>query len=760
LKYSIIIPSFNTLSALIDCVHSVYKHSLNFEIIIVDDGSSDGSIEWLKNLAYHQTNSNVLLHDKNMGFSQSVNTGLSVAKGDYIVILNSDTVVTPGWLDSMREVFTSGKKKFKVKKIGAVGPVSNYAGGIQGIQTDNYTMDVLDKSAIDHREANKDSMALTGFLSGFCMMISAECLAEVNPFDVQFKQGFWEDNDFSLRCQLAGWSLVVDQSTFIHHIGSVTFKSMGIDTSSLMLSNQLKFYAKHSTPRHQKLLVISRIRDGEDYLVDFLSSVSIFADGVIVLLDRCTDKSDRICKTFDKVIEIIYQDAGFNEKRDRLLLQKAAQAHGADWIMSLDCDEIMEENFTYDYVHDLLNPIDPQILAYSFPFKTFYLGKTHFRSDGVFGKMRSTRLWRNIVGFFPFGSGSLGLHCTHGPLVPSFNVRDLRTRIKHYGYDSDEKTLAKFRHYTTLDPKPDLIKTSNRGYEHLCANNLSLYRYTRTNTVTLCMLVKNEEKNLFSTLSRLYPYFDDIVIIDTGSSVKTLEVAKLFHARVFDYHFKDDFSAARNFANSKCTTNWIFTLDADEMIRTEDISTMFMMLDEDCDAWLFQFENYQKDGSIVYSDNVRLCRNIPGLRWSWRVHENMAPSIEKNNLKVLTSPFMLQHFGFLKPPTSGESKLISYGRMLSKQIAENPKSALAYFHKAFHEFEVNHYEKGMELLKKATVLEKHFFLAHKELGLRYLNQAAAAMDAAVDSTPEAHYYRKYITETTAAIHRILSNTME
>jgi len=85
-------------------------------------------------------------------------------------------------------------------------------------------------------------------------------------------------------------------------------------------------------------------------------------------------------------------------------------------------------------------------------------------------------------------------------------------------------------------------------------------------TISLCMIVKNEEKILERCLNHIYKHVDEIIIVDTGSTDKTIEIAKQFTNKVYYFKWRDDFSAARNFSISKATKGWILVLDADEFI--------------------------------------------------------------------------------------------------------------------------------------------------------------------------------------------------
>ena len=89
-------------------------------------------------------------------------------------------------------------------------------------------------------------------------------------------------------------------------------------------------------------------------------------------------------------------------------------------------------------------------------------------------------------------------------------------------------------------------------------------------TVSLCMIVKDEEKYLARCLQSAKTIVDEMIVVDTGSSDRTKELATIFGAKVFDFAWENDFSSARNYSLSKASGDWILVLDADEMISEKD----------------------------------------------------------------------------------------------------------------------------------------------------------------------------------------------
>ena len=120
-------------------------------------------------------------------------------------------------------------------------------------------------------------------------------------------------------------------------------------------------------------------------------------------------------------------------------------------------------------------------------------------------------------------------------------------------------------------------------------------------TISLCMIVKNEERILARCLDCLRDLVEEIVIVDTGSTDRTKEIAARYTDRIFDYAWQQDFAAARNFAFSKATCEYIYSADADEVLDEEN-RERFRRLKEACDPEVelvqMYYVNQTEKGSV------------------------------------------------------------------------------------------------------------------------------------------------------------------
>ena len=152
-------------------------------------------------------------------------------------------------------------------------------------------------------------------------------------------------------------------------------------------------------------------------------------------------------------------------------------------------------------------------------------------------------------------------------------------------------------------------------------------------TISLCMIVKNEEDVLARCLDGAKEFADEIIIVDTGSLDKTKEIAKEYTDLIFDFEWIDDFAAARNFAFSKATKDYCMWLDADDVIMPGDRVALLELkteLSSDTDIVMMKYNTgFDTDGNVTFSYfRERLIRNHKGYLWEGIVHEVIAPAGE------------------------------------------------------------------------------------------------------------------------------------
>lgn len=214
-QVSIIIPVYNASSELADCLYHLFKYTQKYcRIIIIDDNSTEEKVSQILEEAAKRPQITIVRNSKNLGFSGSINKGIIEAGNDDVIILNSDTRVTPHWLEGILIAASSGNK------IATVTPLSNNAGAFSAPEA-GYKLPPGVMEETFARSFRRNSLALypkvpTG--NAFCMFINRQCINEIGLFDAQaFPRGYGEENDFCMRALRRGWSHIIDDTTYIFH---------------------------------------------------------------------------------------------------------------------------------------------------------------------------------------------------------------------------------------------------------------------------------------------------------------------------------------------------------------------------------------------------------------------------------------------------------------------------------------------------------------------------------------------------------------
>jgi GT2 family glycosyltransferase len=224
---SIIVVSFNNLELTKLCLSSIYFRSQypNFEIIIVDNNSSDGTREYLTEISSKHKNIKLILNDDNRGFAAANNQAIKMAEGDYIILLNNDTVVTSGWITRLLRYLDD-------KSIGMVGPVTNMCGNEAKISVsyDTRTLEGFEEFISEYFRRHPDQEYFEiDMLGMFCVAMRRETIDEIGLLDERFGIGTFEDTDYSHRVKLEGYKIICAKNIFIHHFCNASFGKLPPD---------------------------------------------------------------------------------------------------------------------------------------------------------------------------------------------------------------------------------------------------------------------------------------------------------------------------------------------------------------------------------------------------------------------------------------------------------------------------------------------------------------------------------------------------
>lgn len=191
------------------------------------------------------------------------------------------------------------------------------------------------------------------------------------------------------------------------------------------------------------------------------------------------------------------------------------------------------------------------------------------------------------------------------------------------------------------------------------------------------MIVKNEEKHLERCLTSVKDVVDEIVIVDTGSDDKTLEIADSFNANIYHFKWNNDFSTARNFALSKCQSDWILYLDADEELNSNSINELITIINGklvavNCVVKSLT-DNDSKFGVMKYP---RLFPNDKRIKFEGKVHEQIQTSLNTYNIQLVDSTIEIIHYGYILNDEAANKKLERNLVLLQSNKKNNPYDKL------------------------------------------------------------------------------------
>jgi GT2 family glycosyltransferase/predicted Zn-dependent protease len=473
---SIIILCWNQLDYTRQCLESVQRHTRSpYELLLVDNGSTDGTLAYLEEIRRRHRGGRtvVIRNETNLGYPVGCNQALDQAKGRYIVFLNNDSVVTPGWLEGL-----IGWSLQDWPSIGLVGPVSNGAPDAQAIRPDYTDLSELDAFAARRRQAFAGKMKPVIRLTGFCLLVRREVLERIGcRLDERYGLGFFEDDDLCVRAREAGFRLLVALDVYVHHFGSVSFKQAGLNTRERLLANYELFQAKWGpefaagyhlpppptpataeTPATADSPAVNAngadtagrsvaavpaepgpvvpasvidsgvraslcmiVRNEEHHLPDCLRSASDLFDDIVVVDTGSSDGTRAVAESFGaRVFDFPWPDS-FGAARNESL----RHARGK-WILWLDADDRLDEE-NHQQLASLLDNLGDEMDAYAMKVRSVLNPQRN-----SFRLLDQVRLFRNLPSI-------RWDYRIHEQILPAVNraggvVRWANVIIDHVGY--------------------------------------------------------------------------------------------------------------------------------------------------------------------------------------------------------------------------------------------------------------------------------------------------------------------------------------
>ncbi|MCT1403763.1 hypothetical protein AK95_05830 [Paenibacillus sp. LC231] len=228
------------------------------------------------------------------------------------------------------------------------------------------------------------------------------------------------------------------------------------------------------------------------------------------------------------------------------------------------------------------------------------------------------------------------------------------------------------------------------------------------NSVSLCMIVKNEESYLERCLESVRGIVDEIIIVDTGSSDKTKDIAKRYTDKVFDFKWIDDFSAARNFAIEFASSEYILQLDADEILRFPQ-NDLLQQLNKD--FYYIRIKNDLGSGLYLSHQFIRLFRNSSDIRYRGALHEQVPSDFDIERYGFLSS-MEIFHEGYKTHLVKTKQKAQRNLKILLKEIKTKP-TAFNYYNLGMQYILEEKHHDALIALKKSYSLGTQYAFSQK-----------------------------------------------
>jgi GT2 family glycosyltransferase len=659
-------------------------------------------------------------------------------------------------------------------------------------------------------------------------------------FDERFAIGGFEDNDLCVRAELSGWRCAIAGEVFIHHLGHQTLDKYPGQMRGM--ANRLTYYQKWANdPRVTGKRLVTAFRVKLETVQDIhywrtaLARLAPLADGVAVLLTnnpldvqasydwnevQGLPPSDQQllqdCSNADAAgveravlrwVERTWTSArgarllsarvdvwagAFNERDERNRMIEIAESLGADWILSVDHDEVVEPRIDRAYMERLMTHPDPMIRSWDCGWVNLWDSPRLVRQDapwgdnGTFrGGMRGFRLWR-VSKAAPrriLSGNAIGLHCGNAPMHDPVACRVSAIRFRHFGYLNVRDRYRKYERYTSMDPNPD-IRLTGGGYGHLVAEEgMRTAPFVAQDGVGLSMLVHGGEKveDVARHLDVLHGVVDHAVLVWTdpvdaatvcdGVNTDLVEFAHLFGSAIVHQPLDEDFAAARNAgldylrqwavpgAGRAPTLGWVWSVDPDEHLQdwfSDTVAIRRMAECSDAYGFMVRFANLRPAESgeaPTMSETIRLVRIDPGnlMRWHGRIHEGFDRALNAvlaAGVKPMlrTCPFVVVNPGLGGDDYMLERKTRLYQKLLVRELEDDPNNPGAWVALGMQFTNDGLSSKAVECFHRAVACDGEGYLPYRELMLHHLRAARALAGETMRLVHEGHPYHQIARE--------------
>jgi O-antigen biosynthesis protein len=776
---SIVMLTYNELACTRECLESIARHTPEpHEIILVDNGSSDGTLPYLRELSAADPRYRLLENGENLGFALGCNLGMRQARGGRILLMNNDVVVTRGWLGGMLECLE------REPAAGIVGPMTNEVAGPQKVAGTSYRNTAeMEEFARAFTRTNGGRRIPVPRLVGFCMLFTRELLEKVGELDPSFGSGNFEDDDFCLRAALAGLGCAIAGDVFIHHYGSRSFTANGIDYARAMATNRGVYDAKWDLGRLDETLAKKLITHNALGKGRRRARQGRHGEAVDILLQEGIQFSPANREPYRVLAEILI-DAGSFQNALEVLEQMPGDEVVQTTILAGLCQSGLGDSEKARQLAERALQMDPESVGALHLMGTLALGRgetaaaaDHFHAgitaDPGFGPCYTALAglaWDRGARDEALTLAELGflLAPLYMPALDRFHKLAIACEALPREEERVREALVLFPEHQGLSYGLIEILIRSGSYRKAMTEieragvafgmddamiDAALAIRERIGPLTaagdggsgisLCMIVKDEARHLPTLLLSALPLVDEIIVVDTGSSDRSADIARVFGARIFDFPWNGSFSDARNFSLAQASCGWILVLDADEALAANDLPPLRALLERTVTPTAFSFttRNYtteitrknwtanageypgeEQGCGWTPSDKVRLFPNDRRVRFQGAVHELLETSLLACGIAIHACDVPVHHYGKID---TGKSRLKQeqYYLLGLKKLSETEDEAASLSELALQATELERFSEAKELWHRLLQGWPDHADAHFNLGYLHLEAA-------------------------------------
>ena len=791
-EISIIIPVTGPQEILERCVENLKRHTPEIcqTIFVVKDTDTDKE-GWLRRHFEKNIHDLRITCSGNADLPTLYNKGIKESGKQIIALLSIETIVTEKWLSGMLECLNS------TSDAGIVGAMPYDQNGPPDTTTPLQSVDIehLNDEARSFRKRYRNRRIPSRTIGGSCILFKRDLLDEIGFLEEGFRTGGSAIEEFCFRAALEGRKNLLAGDVFVHRNKGFeandieiqnankrhdkrlfTQKWGGLDAKTAMGKKVLSLnFLEKAAENHQKgqtdacidllLKGIAHCPGNPSLyhmLVETLIDVKQYKDALDVLNRLQPEHQDSRKSELEGYCKMgleLYEEA--EKIADRLLLENASSPSALN-LKGLLAGTDQEDAGVF---FEKAIASDP---GYGEPYT--HLGtlkwerKEEFEALELFEKgFILSPIFGNTMTVYHTAITSLGLFERAEPifreahrLYPTnkrlkFLLIDILIRQKKH--DAAMKEIKSAMIDFTVD---DGFLSAALKVRDFLEPKKSVESSRQKDTVSLCMIVKNEAEYLAKCLKSVESVVDEMIVVDTGSTDSTKQIAEIFGAKVYDFKWTDDFSEARNFSISLAKGDWIFLLDADEVISPLDFDLFRSIIQDPLTepiAYSLVTRNYiprantigwiPNDGKYareeaskgwIPSYKVRLFPNDNRIRFEYPVHEMVEPSLARAGIKMKNCSIPIHHYGKLNTEKSDCKGEIYYliGR---KKLEEAGDSAIAIRELAIQAGLLKKWEEAIELWQRLLAIRPetpeafvNMGTAHWQLG-EYDNALFAARKA-------------------------------